>query len=61
MRGVAPGWALQPSEEEEGYTHTLLWGIPWVDGIWVILLGLYRDNGKENGNDYVIIGSILGL
>ena len=25
------------------------------------LLGLYRDNGKENGNNYIIIGYILGL
>ena len=24
-------------------------------------LGLYRDNGKENGNDYIIRGYILGL
>ena len=22
---------------------------------------MYRDNGKENGNDYIIIGYILGL
>ena len=29
-------------------------------GFWVIL-GLYRDNGKENGNYYIIIGYILGL
>ena len=26
-----------------------------------VLLGLHRDNGKENGNYYIIIGSILGL
>ena len=26
-----------------------------------ILLGLYRDNGKENGNYYSIVGYILGL
>ena len=26
-----------------------------------ILLGLYRDNGKEHGNCYVIVGYILGL
>ena len=25
------------------------------------VLGLYRDNGKENGNYYIIIGYILGL
>ena len=25
------------------------------------ILGLYRDNGKENGNYYSIIGYILGL
>ena len=23
--------------------------------------GLYRDNGKENGNYYIIIGYILGI
>ena len=28
--------------------------------LWVIL-GLYRDNGKENGNYYNIRGYILGL
>ena len=27
----------------------------------VLLLGLYRDNGKENGNYHIIIGYILGL
>ena len=26
-----------------------------------IVLGLYRDNGEDNGNDYTIIGFILGL
>ena len=26
-----------------------------------ILLGLYKDNGKENGNSYIIIRYILGL
>ena len=26
-----------------------------------LLLGLYRDNGKENGNYYIRIGYILGL
>ena len=25
-----------------------------------VILGLYSDNGKENGNYYVIIGDILG-
>ena len=25
------------------------------------ILGLYRDNGKENGNYYIKIGFILGL
>ena len=25
-----------------------------------IILGLYRDNGKENGNYYIIVGYILG-
>ena len=25
------------------------------------MLGLYRDNGKENGNYLIIIGYILGL
>ena len=24
-------------------------------------MGLHRDNGKENGNYYVILGSILGF
>ena len=24
-------------------------------------MGLYRDNGKENGNYYIMIGYILGL
>ena len=27
----------------------------------MVILGLYRDNGKENGNYYIIIGYILGL
>ena len=26
-----------------------------------VILGLYRDNGKENGNYYNVIGVILGL
>ena len=26
-----------------------------------VLLGLYRDNGKENGNYHITIGYILGL
>ena len=26
-----------------------------------ILLGLYRDNGKENGHDYCTLGYMLGL
>ena len=26
-----------------------------------LYLGLFRDNGKENGNYYIIIGYILGL
>ena len=26
-----------------------------------IIDGFYRDNGKENGNNYIIIGYILGL
>ena len=30
-------------------------------GIMRYILGLYRDNGKENGNYYIIIGYILGL
>ena len=25
------------------------------------ILGLYRDNGKENGNYYNIVGYMLGL
>ena len=25
------------------------------------ILGLYRDNGKENGNYYIITGYILGF
>ena len=25
------------------------------------IMGLYWDNGKENGNDYIIIGFILGV
>ena len=29
--------------------------------IYVYILGLCRDNGKENGNYYVIKGYILGL
>ena len=29
--------------------------------IWGTLLGLYRDNGKENGNYHVTIGYILVL
>ena len=27
--------------------------------LWGILLRYYRDNGKENGNSYTIIGYIL--
>ena len=27
----------------------------------MVILGLYRDNGKENGNYHTIIGYILGL
>ena len=34
---------------------------PEVDRIWGRLLWLYRDNGKENGNYYIITGCILGL
>ena len=30
-------------------------------GIIGTILGLYRDNGKENGNYRIIIGHILGL
>ena len=30
-------------------------------GRGLFLLGLYRDNGKENGNCYIIIRYILGL
>ena len=30
-------------------------------GIIGYMLGLYRDNGKENGNCYNIIGYILGV
>ena len=29
--------------------------------IWVFILGLYRDNGKENGNYYSIIGVYIGV
>ena len=32
-----------------------------VLGFRVQGLGLYWDNGKENGNYYIIIGCILGL
>ena len=27
----------------------------------MVILGLYRDNGKENGNYYSITGYMLGL
>ena len=27
----------------------------------MILLGLYRDNGKDNGNYYIIIGYNIGV
>ena len=30
-------------------------------GVWHIFLGVYRDNGNENGNFNIIIGYILGL
>ena len=30
-------------------------------GIIGTILGLYRDNGKENGNNYIVIEYILGL
>ena len=29
--------------------------------IYRVIWGLYRDNGKENGNYHIIIGYILGL
>ena len=32
-----------------------------MDRICGILLGICRDDGKENGNYYIIIGYILGL
>ena len=34
-------------------------GVYW--GNIGVILGIYRDNGKENGNYYSIIGYILGL
>ena len=34
---------------------------PGFQGLGLGFLGLYRDNGKENGNYYIIIGYILGL
>ena len=30
-------------------------------GICRVILGLYWDNGKENGNYYSILGVILGI
>ena len=27
--------------------------------VYIYILGLYRDNGKANGNNYSIVGSIL--
>ena len=33
----------------------------WGLGFRVLLLGFHRDNGKENGNYYIIIGCILVL
>ena len=32
-----------------------------LEGFEKLILGLYRDNGKENGNYYIIIGYTLGL
>ena len=29
--------------------------------LYCVILGLYRDNGKENGSYYIIIGYIFGL
>ena len=30
-----------------------VYSAPSVDRTWGILLGLYGDNGKESGNDYI--------
>ena len=29
-------------------------------GIYEVMLGLYRDNGQENENHYIIVGYLLG-
>ena len=34
-------------------------GINGYIGIMGNILGLYRDNGKENGNYYIIVGLLL--
>ena len=34
--------------------------LKWIE-YGVEVLGLYKDNGKENGNDYILIGYMLGL
>ena len=33
----------------------------WDIYIYIYILGLYRDNGKENGSYHSIIGYMLGL
>ena len=46
---LVKGWA--PSKIGHVYVYIYIW----------VILGLYRDNGKENGNYCTIIGYILGL
>ena len=29
--------------------------ICYIDSVYIYILGLHRDNGKENGNDYIVI------
>ena len=36
-------------------------GIYWLVLVYIYIGGLFRDNGKENGNYYIIMGYILGL
>ena len=35
--------------------------IGYIGGYVRVILGLYKDNGKQSGNYYIIIGYTLGL
>ena len=64
-QGQAPGSGHQRDTFDRGNERIVLSGLlhtwqpyPYSGAIWG---GLYKDNGKENGNYYNIIGYILGL